>query len=215
MVRLMHTVQQCGNWASVDTSTCGLAAYARCVSLGSKHDWHAHYVLHVATCTRLMHFGRLSAWQIGRYQCGSCPATLSILRAVKYGPDAGLFYDLQSRDKFEASGITHYNGRYVMVFDNLNEIGFVDHHLDVFGKQNVLAAEKSSALGTRLRGSGDSEYEAITHRTRTGVACIELIYGLCMCVCVYVRCHWWRLQACSCHACLPYSALRRNVQKQV
>lgn len=57
-----------------------------------------------------------------------------------------------------------------MVFDNLDEIGFVDHHLNVFDANNVLAAETTSSRTLRgaLRSAGDSEYEAITHRTRTG-----------------------------------------------
>ena len=72
----------------------------------------------------------------------------------------GLFRDLHNHTKFEISGITHYNGEYVMVFDSLMELGFVDDGLDMFGKQNLLAGKPG----------GESEYEAITHRSRTSAS---------------------------------------------
>jgi hypothetical protein len=82
---------------------------------------------------------------------------------------AGLFRDLHNHTKFEVSGITRYKGEYVMVFDSLMELGFVDATLEVFGDQNYLAGNAGD----------DSEYEGITHRTRTGtdsVWCMLLLF---------------------------------------
>ena len=53
-----------------------------------------------------------------------CPPSLRWL-LMRQEQSAGLFFDTLGHDKFEASSITHYKGRYVMVFDNLDEIGFV------------------------------------------------------------------------------------------
>ena len=53
-----------------------------------------------------------------------CPLGLRWLQ-MRQEQSAGLFFDTLGHDKFEASSITHYKGRYVMVFDNLDEIGFV------------------------------------------------------------------------------------------
>ena len=64
--------------------------------------------------------------------------------------------------KFEASGITHFNGSYVVVFDSLQELGVTGPGLEYKGSQNFLAGDRGP----------EPEYEAICHRSRTG-ACDE------------------------------------------
>lgn len=67
---------------------------------------------------------------------------------------------MREHAKFEASGITHANGSYVIVFDSLQELGVTGPNLDYKGSENYLAGDSGP----------ESEYEAICHRSRTGVS---------------------------------------------
>lgn len=79
------------------------------------------------------------------------------LKLIHEIPAAGLFEDLNGHSKFEASGITHFNGSYIVVFDSLQELGVTGPSLEYMGPENFLAGEEGP----------ESEYEAICHRSRT------------------------------------------------
>jgi hypothetical protein len=79
---------------------------------------------------------------------------------------AGLFPDLGGNAKFEASGITHVNGSFIIVFDSLQELGVTGPELAYKGEDNYLAGEPGI----------ESEYEAICHRSRTGVAQVTSVW---------------------------------------
>lgn len=80
-----------------------------------------------------------------------------VLKLVHEIPVAGLFEDLKGHSKFEASGITHVNRSYVVVFDSLQELGVTGPNLEYKGSDNFLAGDSGP----------EPEYEAICHRSRT------------------------------------------------
>eukprot|EP00892_Ulva_mutabilis_P000209 jgi/Ulvmu1/10189/UM006_0145.1 len=79
------------------------------------------------------------------------------LKLIDEAPAAGLFPDLHGHAKFEASGVTFYNGSYIVVFDSLKELGVVQPALAYLGSGNFLAGEPGP----------ESSYEAISVRTKT------------------------------------------------
>lgn len=89
------------------------------------------------------------------------------LKLVREMPISGLFRDLKGYSKFEASGITRYGNQVVMVFDSLQELGFVDADVQFMGAHNKLAG----------KAGDESSYEAITLRTRTNtlLAVVEAV----------------------------------------
>jgi len=75
----------------------------------------------------------------------------------------GLFPDLHGHAKFEASGLTYFNGSYVVVFDSLQELGVFQPTLTYLGPGNYLAGEAGP----------ESSYEAISVRTKTSTCHFE------------------------------------------
>lgn len=78
------------------------------------------------------------------------------LKLIDEAPAAGLFPDLHGHAKFEASGLTFFNGSYIVVFDSLQELGVVQPALEYLGSGNYLAGEAGP----------EPSYEAICVRTK-------------------------------------------------
>ena len=74
---------------------------------------------------------------------------------------AGLFPDLKGERKFEASDVIRVGNHYLVVYDNLYQIGKINQQLDFHSSANEL-------LNSNPERSGDSGFEAIVYDEPTG-----------------------------------------------
>jgi hypothetical protein len=106
--------------------------------------------------------GELSAPLSAEAVCLDPNYTKVTLKLANEMTMAGLFPDLKGERKFEASDVIRVENHYLVIYDNLYQIGKIHQQLDFHNTANVL-------LNSNPERKGDSGFEAIVYDEPSGV----------------------------------------------